>query len=166
MNAPEFSRTFRTHEVGQIRTHNIGANTAERAALAKRFDLLSLDRLEATLTLHAEAGVIVLAGQFSAGGSQPCARTGAPVPFGLAEPLMLRLVEAAPAGDDLELHADDLETEPLTSDIIDIGEYVAQALGVALDPYPRSTEAAPQILSEEQARVASSPFAILKSRQP
>ncbi len=157
---PEFSRTVRASDVSQRRQHSLGANAGERAALAGRFDLLALDRLEATLELRADGGVILLTGHFSAAGAQPCVRTRAPVPFVLAEPISLRLIPEAPAGEDLELASEDLDSEPLSSDIIDLGEYVAQALALALDPYPRSDEPAPGVLSEEQARVASSPFAV------
>lgn len=167
MSTPEFSRPIRAHEVGQPKMHNIGADTHERAALAQRFDLLSLDRLEASLTITRIDGTrteaaFTITGRFSAAGTQPCVRTRTPVPFTIAEELKLRLIPDAPQGEDLELGEDDLDAEPLTSDIIDLGEYTAQALGLALDPYPRSTEPAPGILTEEQARAASSPFAILK----
>lgn len=162
MIPPEFSRPVRAHEVGQRRQHHLGATAPERAALARRFDLLSLDRLEATLDLRAEAGAIHITGHVSAAGAQPCVATQAPVPFALAEPIALRLIPHTPDGEDLELSAEDLDSEPLTSDIIDLGEYAAQALGLALDPYPRSTQAAPGILTEDQARAASSPFAVLK----
>jgi uncharacterized metal-binding protein YceD (DUF177 family) len=162
MSAPEFSRPIRAHEVGQPKQHNIGADTAERTALAQRFDLLSLDRLEATLTIARTDATFTITGRISAAGTQPCARTRTPVPFTIAEDLKLRLIPNAPQGEDLELGEDDLDAEPLTSDIIDLGEYTAQALGLALDPYPRSTEPSPHILTEEQARAASSPFAVLK----
>lgn len=162
MTIPEFSRPIRAHEVGQPKMHNIGADAAERAALAQRFDLLSLDRLEASLTITRTEAAFTITGRFSAAGTQPCVRTRTPVPFTIAEPLTLRLIEQAPEGEDVELREDDLDSEPLTSDIIDLGEYAAQALGLALDPYPRSTVPAPGILTEEQARAASSPFAILK----
>jgi hypothetical protein len=43
-----------------------------------------------------------------------------------------------------------------------MGEIAAQALALALDPYPRSTLAAPGVISESEARVASSPFSVLR----
>jgi uncharacterized metal-binding protein YceD (DUF177 family) len=162
MSAPEFSRPIRAHEVGQPKPHNIGATAPERAALAKRFDLLALDHLEASLTVARADGAFTITGRISAAGTQPCIRTRTPVPFTIAEDLKLRLIPNAPQGEDLELSEDDLDAEPLTSDIIDLGEYAAQALGLALDPYPRSAEPAPHVLTEEQARAASSPFAVLK----
>jgi hypothetical protein len=50
----------------------------------------------------------------------------------------------------------------LTGDVIDIGEIAAQALALALNPYPRSTAPAPGVISEEAARAASNPFAVLR----
>jgi uncharacterized metal-binding protein YceD (DUF177 family) len=164
MSGSEFSRPVRAHEVGKARAHQIGANADERAALAVRFDLTALNRLEADLELGRTASGIRLAGRIRAAGSQPCVRTGTPVPFTIDERLALRLLEAAPVGDEIELSAEDLDSEPLVGDIIDLGEYAAQALALALDPYPRSTAAAPLILSEDEARAAASPFAVLKGR--
>lgn len=158
----EFSRPIRAHEVGQRRQHNLGATAAEREALSLRFDLLNLDRLEAMLETVRTEGAIIVTGHISAAGAQPCARTGVAVPFTVAEPLTLRLLPEAPVGEDLELSPEDLDSEPLTSDVIDLGEYAAQALGLALDPYPRSDAPAPGVMSEEQARMASSPFSVLK----
>ena len=44
-----------------------------------------------------------------------------------------------------------------------MGEIAAQALGLALAPYPRKKGAkVPGVLSETEARLASSPFAALK----
>lgn len=167
---PEFSRPIRAHEVGQRRQHNLGATAPERAALARRFDLLILERLEANLELRADTGtatgagstVIHVTGHISAAGTQPCVATQAPVPFTIAEPLTLRLIPEAPESEDIELSEHDLDSEPLTSDIIDLGEIIAQALGLALDPYPRSSESAPGLLTEAEAHAAASPFAILK----
>ena len=44
-----------------------------------------------------------------------------------------------------------------------MGEIAAQALALGLDPYPRwPRRAAPGVITEEEARAASSPFAGLK----
>ena len=163
MKAPEFSRPFRAHEVGSLgRQQMIEADAFERVALAARFDLLSLDRLTAALELKREAAGIRVTGQVHASGDQPCAATAEPVPFLITEPVNLLLIEHAPEGAEIELADADLDAEQLTGDIIDMGEIAAQAFALALDSYPRSTAAAPGVISEEQARIASSPFSILK----
>lgn len=162
---PEFSRHFRAHDVaGMTRQQMIEAEPHERAALAKRFGLLALDRLTAALELRRDAAGIRVTGQVHASGEQPCVATAEPVPFLLTESVAILLTEARPEGDEIELHEPDLETEILEGDIIDLGEIAAQALALALDPYPRSTLPAPGIITEAEARAASSPFAILKKK--
>ena len=161
---PEFSCPFRAHEVGShTRQQMIEADAIERFALAVRFYLLELDRLTAALELRREAGGIRVTGQFHASGTQPCVTTAEPVPFLLTEPLSLLLIPQAPEAGDIELADADLDSEPLLGDIIDMGEITAQAFGLALDPYPRKKGAkVPGVMTEEEARAASSPFAALK----
>jgi uncharacterized metal-binding protein YceD (DUF177 family) len=164
MSAPEFSCPVRAHEVGgHARDHAIAAETAECAALATRFDLLALQALSARLRLVREAAGIRLTGDVAAEGAQACVATGAPVPFRLITPLSLLLVEAGPSGQDIELGDDDLDVELLEGDVIDLGEWAAQAMALALDPYPRSNTATPGVLSEDEAAQARSPFAVLKT---
>ena len=91
MSEVEFSRPVRAHEVGQARSHQISAGPDECAALARRFDLLTLDGLEAVLELARTASGIRLTGRIRASGAQACVRTGTPVPFALEDRLALRL---------------------------------------------------------------------------
>lgn len=160
---PEFSRQFRVHDVGGItRQQMIEADEGERAALAGRFGLLSLDRLTAAIEMRREAAGIKVTGQVHGSGDQACVATGEPLPFLITEPIALLLTEAGPEGDEIELGEGDLDTEPLNGDIIDMGEIAAQAFALGLDPYPRSAKAAPGVISEDAARAAASPFSILK----
>ena len=154
---PEFSRPLRAHEIGGNPRHQqIEATAAEREALAKRFDLLTLDRL------RRDAAGIRVTGRIDAGGAQPCVATAEPVPFVLAEPIALLLTEGAAVADEIELADSDLDSEALVGDIIDIGEIAAQALALALDPYPRSAAPAPGVISEDAARAAANPFSVLR----
>lgn len=160
---PEFSRPIRAHEIaGVLRQQMIEADDEERQALARRFSLLSLERLTAAVELRREAAGIRVTGQVHASGEQACVATGEPLPFLVTEPIALLLTETAPEGDEVELAESDLDTEPLTGDIIDMGEIAAQALALGLDPYPRSAKAAPGVISEEAARAKASPFSVLK----
>lgn len=160
---PEFSRIVRAHDVGgHSRQQAIEADAGERAALATRFGLLELGALTATLALRREAGGIHVTGQIHGSGEQACVATGEPVPFLLTERVNLKLTETAPEGDEIELAEPDLDTEILEGDIIDLGEIAAQALALALDPYPRSTAKAPGVISEEAARAAANPFSVLR----
>jgi uncharacterized metal-binding protein YceD (DUF177 family) len=160
---PEFSFPVRAHDIGGVvRNHDIAADAPSRAALVRRFALVSLDELAGALALRREAAGIRVTGQIRARGEQACVATAEPVPFLLTEAVNLLFTEAAPEGDEIELADADLDTEPLDGDIIDLGEIAAQALALALDPYPRSTAPAPGVISEAAARLASNPFSVLR----
>lgn len=159
----ELSRPLPARDIGSaLRHHRIEATPAECAALAARFGLLELARLAASFEVRRDAAGIRIAGNIAATGAQPCVATGDPVPFAHDEAVALLLTESLPEGDEIELGPDDLDSEPLLGDIVDLGEIAAQALGLALDPYPRSARAAVGVLSESEARAAASPFAVLR----
>ncbi len=172
---PELSRLVRAHEIGVARrVETVTATATERAALAARFDLLALDELTATLTLHRDARGIRIGGPLHASGAQACVVTAEPVPFRLTEPVDLIFSDSAvPEGDEVELSDLDLDILPLDGDLLDVGEAVAQSLGLALEPYPRVPDAdraaAGLILSEAEAealaaadKARASPFAALR----
>ena len=144
--APEFSRRVPLMRVGgDPYRRQIVAGEAERAALARRFALLSLDRLTAEIELVREAaGTILLSARFEAVFEQECIVTLEPVAGCVVEHFRLRYgppeAEAhAPAGDD------DPAFEPLGDEAIDVGEAVAQEFSLALPPFPRAADAAIEI---------------------
>lgn len=173
---PEFSRRVRAIEVGGVGwPRRLEANPAERAALAGRFDLLALDALTADLVVVRDAAGIRVGGRIAAAGSQACVVSAEPVAFALDEPVDLRFSDAAvPAGDEIELGGTDLDTLPLEGDDLDLGEAVAQSLGLALDLYPRASPeiraaAAKLVLSPAEAealtaadKARANPFAMLR----
>jgi uncharacterized metal-binding protein YceD (DUF177 family) len=166
---PEFSRRIdglRLSPGGE--KYEIAAKPEERAALAKRFDLLALDRLEAKVRVTPMAGGYYrLAADFEAELSQACAVTSEPVPAHIAESFTLTY---GPVEEETEIVLDgEAEPiEPLDDGMIDIGEAVAQQLSLSLDPFPR----APGAALEEEADLSDSspresPFAALaKLRKP
>lgn len=163
--APEFSRMVRAEQVKRLtgETH-IAADEAERAALAKRFGLLALDRLEADYRLTGEAGAILARGRLRATLAQPCIATGEPVPETIDTDFTLRFVveDGAVEGEELELDAEDVDTIGYDGQAIDMGEAVAETMALAMTPYPRSPHAdavlkEAGVMTEEQA----SPFAAL-----
>ncbi|WP_327753344.1 DUF177 domain-containing protein [Sphingobium sp. SJ10-10] len=169
MNAvPEFSRPVR---IDQLARHaqpvTIAADAAEREALAKRFHLLALDRLEANYALSEENGAIFAKGRVRAALAQPCVATGVAVPEKVDTDFLLRFVKEGaevPEADELELDAEDCDTIGFDGLVIDMGEAVAETVALAMTPYPRSPKAdsilrEAGVLSEEQA----SPFAALLS---
>ncbi len=175
---PELSRIVRADTIGVTsKASTVVARPDERAALAKRFDLLALDELAAELDIVRDAAGIRVTGTMHARGEQACVVSAEPVAFALDEPIELRFSEAAiPDGDEVELGAADLDVMPLDGDALDLGEAVAQSLGLALDPYPRAPDAARAaaaalVVSEAEAdRIAAadkaraSPFAVLRDR--
>lgn len=165
----EFSRPVKVDQIKRLTgdTH-ITADDGERAALARRFGLSALDRLEADYALTQEEGTIIMArGRVRATLAQPCVATGVPVPEVIDSDFLLRFVvesEGLPEGEELELDAEDCDTIGYDGQVVDMGEAVAETLALAMTPYPRSPEADSYlkdagVLSEEQA----SPFAALLS---
>ena len=173
----EFSRPvpFERLERAEV-TEEISAAPEERAALARRFGLLSLDRLSATLRLErAEGeGLARVTGRFVAEVTQACVVTLEPVASRIeADMTLLFSLEAdtaAARGGEVVVEPEAEEPpEPAGSGGIDLGEAVAQQLALALDPYPR----APGAVLPEAAEAgtpgetgAESPFAVLKSLKP
>ena len=142
---PEFSRPISANSIGsQTLLREIAAEPAEREALARRFDLLSLDRLNAAMELRRHAGdTISLTGHLSADVVQSCVVTMVPIPARIdadfevnygAGKSDLPSVEIDPLGEE--------GLEPLVDGQIDLGEAVAQQLAISLDPYPRAPGAA------------------------
>jgi uncharacterized metal-binding protein YceD (DUF177 family) len=157
---PEFSRPERLDTIGTAPRHvAIEATEAERAALARRFDLVAVDRLAAELDLHREAGGVVVRGRVEGAVTQACVITGDPVAARIDEPLALRFVEGQPDAEELELDVDDCDTVPIEGGSIDLGEAAAETMALALDPYPRAPSAeaalrAAGVLTEDEARPA------------
>lgn len=152
----------------------LAASEPVRAALAKRFGLEAIDRLEGNLAVVRDGAGARATGRLVADVVQSCVVSGEPVPANVDEAIDLHFEPLDEAGDELELEADALDVMPVEGDAIDLGEALAQALAVALDPYPR---AAPEVLarvrrlllSEEEAeaqdaaaKAAANPFAALK----
>lgn len=143
---PEFSRRYPLDSIGsETRTMSIEATDSERAALACRFDLVSLDALRATATLVAVAGGAEARGTIHAAVTQACVVSGDPVAAMIDEPFALRFMADLPvAGVDddegMELNDADCDVLPLEDGAVDLGEAAAQTLGLALDPFPRSPD--------------------------
>jgi uncharacterized metal-binding protein YceD (DUF177 family) len=163
---PEFSRPVAAESVGaQPVEHRIEASPAEREALAGRFGLLALERLEATLVLRRDKGdVLRLEGHFLAD-VQSCVVTLAPVPAHLEAGFETSYsASAVAAEEDLDPLGDDAP-EPIPGGEVDLGEAVAQQLAVTLDPYPRVPGAA---LAPMPAAMAENPFdalSVLKKKR-
>lgn len=140
----------------------LSADAAQRAALARRLDLLILYALEAELHLMpGPEGVILVQGRLSAELDQACGITLLPVRQSIAEPIAWRLLPDGMDPTDGEDDPDDIETEQNTADL---GEALAQQLSLAIDPYPRVPGA--QMPAELSSDDAHGPFAKLLQLKP
>ena len=145
---PEFSRLVRLDRIGpQPFRQRIEATPDERERLSRRFDLLSLDRLTATVDLYRESGgeVIRLEASFEAEFVQSCVVTLEPVAGVISDRFFL--VYGPPEEEAREIASGGAEAafEPLVGDAIDIGEAVAQELSLALPLFPRDSAASMEI---------------------
>ncbi|MDX5982978.1 YceD family protein [Sphingomonas echinoides] len=162
MTAPEFSRLERIDTIGEgARSVSITANAAERGALAERFGLLAVDRLEATFRVQRDAAGVVARGEVRAAVVQACSVTEEPLPVTVSEDVALRFVteQEAAAEEEIELDLDALDTMPYDGAAIDLGEAAAETMALALDPFPRGPNAAAAlraagVISEEEAKPA------------
>lgn len=170
---PEFSRVERLDAIGsEPREVMISAREAERTALAERFRLLAIERLEGRFTVRQEAAGVAVRGRVTATVTQACSVTGDPIPAQVDEGVELRFVhpQGAHAGDEEEheLAGEEIDTVEIEGGGIDLGETAAETMVLALDPFPRSPRAAEVlreagVITEEEARPAS-PFAALKAK--
>ncbi|MBC2666033.1 DUF177 domain-containing protein [Novosphingobium flavum] len=164
MTPPEFSRPIDRRQLSPAPL-SLSATREERAALAHRFALVSIGRLEAIVTLTADGDVVNAAGSLAAEWVQPCAISGEDLPQKASESLALRFVPTTGAqapDEEVELTAADLDEIEYTGHTFDLGEAIAQSLALAIDPFAAGPEAdrarkEAGILGES----ASGPFAAL-----
>lgn len=140
------------------------ADEEERAAIVRRLDLVSLDRLEAHAVLARDGGEVRATGRIKAALQQSCIASGEPVPARIDEPfaLLFRPEPQARPDEEIELGAEELDVIFHDGAAIDLGTAIAGELALVLDPFPRGPNAdaalkAAGVLSEEQA----GPFAAL-----
>ena len=174
---PEISRPLALERLGDApHETRVVANAAERAALATRFGLLGLARLEAGLTLRrtGPGARLRLEGRLEADVVQACVVSLEPVANTIEEDFVqvylmepagapAREVVVAPGSEE-----DDEDPEPLAAGELDLGEAVAQQLALALDPYPRApgTRVPEGYRPERGAAGRHRPFEALRALKP
>ena len=156
---PEFSRRVPLARIGiEPYRQQITADEAERAALARRFDLVALDRLDASVELVRKGeSMILLRADFEGAFEQRCTVTLDPIAGAVAERFALIYGQPESEESAVGLVGDEAAFEPLTEDVIDIGEAVAQEFSLALPPFPRSPDVS--LGTEDTPAQDSSPFA-------
>lgn len=125
----------------------IEATAQERIALAARFELGAVQSLRAEVALDQKARAVRATGRLKAAILQPCAISAEDFPVTIDEPVDLRFVEDSgrPMTEDealeIELEADDCDEIAFTGEMFDLGEAIAQTLGLAIDPYAEGPNA-------------------------
>jgi uncharacterized metal-binding protein YceD (DUF177 family) len=183
---PEFSRLHPIHanmeRLANGEAFELIADEDERAALAKRFDLLSCDMFVVTGVVHVfDGGAIArVEGAIKGDVVQACIVTLAPVPAHIEESFTVSFENSAESDAinenrevALDMSLEEEIVEPMTDEGIDLGEAAAELLGVSLEPYPRSEDAEFSAESTEarettesgdpdSEKAAASPFSVLK----
>jgi len=160
-----FAHQLRLDQIRDGERLDLIADEAERTGMAKRLGLMSLDRVEAHVTLARTEDIVRAEGRLVAALDQSCVVTGDPVAAYVDEPFaILFMPEPPPSAPDAEIELGESDCDIVFYDgaMIDLGTAIADTLALSLDPYPRSAgaEAALKeagVLTEEQA----SPFAVL-----
>lgn len=141
---PEMSRMVKAKAL-PAEPVRVFADKQERADLAQRFALVSVIELTASLSLSAQGSAIVATGPMRARWVQPCAVSGEDIAVNHSETLSLRFVPASnqpPTPDsEVELDAEECDEIDYDGDMFDLGEAVAQSLGLAIDPFATGPEA-------------------------
>lgn len=159
----EFSRVYdlRHLPTGPV---ELSATPEECTALARRFALVAVKALSATVQLDAKGTTISAKGHLRAQIVQSCAISGDDLPARIDEAFDLRFVPApATQAEELELEAGDLDEIEYEGMQFDLGEALAQTMALGIDPYAEGPRAeavrrAAGLLDEQ----ASGPFAALK----
>jgi uncharacterized metal-binding protein YceD (DUF177 family) len=148
----------------------LAAPEAALTGLAARFDLAAIDSLTAELELGQERQGVRLKGRLAASFHYACRVSREPFPATLALPVDVLFLppDQLPDPDDMTENPDPWDIDELDPAGVDVAEAVAVTLALSLDPFPRgpgADEALERlgIQTEEQARAARSPFAVLKA---
>lgn len=173
----EFSHVVQVDRIGPEGVLlQLSPDRIEREGLARQLQIPAVHGLSAQVRIvpdPAQAGHFLLKGQFEAEVEQTCVVSLEPVRQHVGESFVRRFAPAAESGgpavgeDEDEAEWLDPEAEdppdPLDDGMIDAGAVVAEALALALDPYPRKPGAGfPQgYRPDPDGNEKISPFAVL-----
>lgn len=170
---PEFHRPVRVAELADGENIlEIAADATERQALARRFALVGLDKLEARLTLVPadDRRGLDVEGRLIAEVIQSCVVTLDPVRANIDAVFRRAYAAEPPPEDDGDLGQSLLDAadppDPIVDGAVDLGEAVAEELALELDPFPRATgvtfeEFSRKYNKSNELKDKSHPFAVL-----
>ena len=160
---PELSRPVALDSLGEDRetVFEIHPGDEERAALARRFGLVALPSLNATVSATRTAeGDVRLSGRLKAEAVQTCVVTLDPVPA-VIDTEFTRLFSPKASWDNREeivlAPGDEDPPDPLVGETVDAGEVAAETLGLALDPFPRIPGAKLPVLTTDEDKEGNYP---------
>ncbi len=134
---PELSRPLLIDRVPRKGSHeHIVAEPPELLALAKRFDLHALHRLDARLLVTPwRGGGVKVSGTIEADVEQLSVVSLEPLRKRESFSLLRYFLPAKEVDD-----ASDVDADPILDGLVDLGEITAETLGLELDPYPRKPD--------------------------
>ena len=167
------------------KTFRFDASEEQRANLARRTGLISLESAAASVTLQRVGGGVIHAiGTVEAEVTQSCVVTLAPVPAHIEEEFegwfgdktsAVSFVKAKTEREakkghvEAEILEESIDPEPIVGGKVDIGELATQYLSLAIDPYPRAPDApteftaGPQSAADKEGKsLRKNPFEALK----
>ncbi len=162
-SASEFSRSRRARDLGRSgETISEKATEAERAALARRFGVKDVPRFAVQAALKPESGGWRVSGVAKARVVQECVVTLEDVTQEIEEPFSRLFLPDAPPPNVADLDPDEPEDppEPL-EDRLDPAEMAAEAVALAIDPYPRKPGASLDLPGDDVPEAERRPFAAL-----
>jgi uncharacterized metal-binding protein YceD (DUF177 family) len=159
VTALELSRPIPADRVGETGlVVTVEAGDAERAAIARRLSVPSVEAVQCRWSLRtAPGGVVEADGSLRARLHQECVVSLDPFAVDVVEEFAVRFV---PAGDESDDGDDpDVPDElAMENGTLELGEATVEQLALALDPYPRKPGA---VLPEDVADAPDNPFGAL-----
>jgi Large ribosomal RNA subunit accumulation protein YceD len=163
----EFSRIVKVDTLpGNGLRQKIAADETERAKLARRYKLPSVESLEAEFHVTRSGRGARVRGQARARVTQTCIVSLEPFPAEVDEEIDVRFAPPSPekrapkTEEEIRFEAED-EPDPLIDGCVDIGELAAEFIALGLDPYPRKPGVDFEPPAEETEE--PSPFVALES---
>jgi uncharacterized metal-binding protein YceD (DUF177 family) len=161
---PEFSRLVSLESLGAApREVAIEAEEAECAALAARFDLVAVHALSAKAAVCRDEAKVIAQGVLHAAVTQKCVVSGEPVAAKVETPFHIEFRPPPESGaEEVELDPAELDVVFYEGDSVDLGEAAAETLSLALDPYPRASDADEKLREAGvKSEAEAGPFAAL-----
>jgi uncharacterized metal-binding protein YceD (DUF177 family) len=158
----EFSRRLAVERIGPAgHDITIEADAADLAGLAARLQLPAVNALTCRFRLRpAQNGTFVAEAWLDAVVMQTCVVSLDAFSAPVSDHFVIRFVSAGSESDDIDPDSDD--EIPYSDGVIDLGEAAVEQLALALDPWPRKTDATlPTAAPDEPA----SPFSTLRQKR-